>query len=96
MANVQLAEKMIPTTTAKLWCGFPLTVAQNIIPMLGVATWKILNRLHSPKQNLEDLLLAKDVTNEKGLPNGKPFTIKTMSLSNKSVHRLRLRTRRRR
>ena len=58
-------------------------VVQSIIPTLDVAIWKILSRLRSLKQNLEDLLLAKDVTNEKGLPNGKPFTIKTMSLSNK-------------
>ena len=53
-------------------------VAQSIIPTLDVAIWKILSKLRSLKQNLEDLLLAKDVTNEKGLPNGKPFTIKTM------------------
>ena len=58
-------------------------VVQSIIPTLDVATWKILSRLRSLKQNLEDLLPAKDVTNEKGLPNGKPFTIKTMSLPNK-------------
>ena len=58
-------------------------VVQSIIPTLDVAIWKILSRLRSLKQNLEDLLLAKDVTNEKGLPNGKPFTIKTKSLSNK-------------
>ena len=66
-------------------------VAQSIIPTLDVAIWKILSRLRSLKQNLEDLLLAKDVTNEKGLPNDKPFTIKTMSLSNKSHHTLRMR-----
>ena len=48
-------------------------VVQSIIPTLDVAIWKILSRLRSLKQNLEDLLLAKDVTNEKGLPNGKPF-----------------------
>ena len=69
-------------------------VAQSIIPTLDVATWKILRRLRSLKQNLEDLLLAKDVTNEKGLPNGKPFTIKTMLLSNKSSHKLHLQTHR--
>ena len=41
-------------------------VVQSIIPTLDVAIWKILSRLRSLKQNLEDLLLAKDVTNEKG------------------------------
>ena len=63
-------------------------VVQSIIPTLDVAIWKILSRLRNLKQNLEDLLLAKDVTNEKGLPNGKPFTIKTMSLSNRLVRRV--------
>ena len=51
-------------------------VAQSIIPTLDVAIWKILSRLRSLKQNLEDLLLAKDVTNEKGLTDlVKPFVL---------------------
>ena len=47
--------------------------AQNTTHMPTVVIWMTPKRLRSPKQNHEDLLPAKDVTNEKGSPLGELF-----------------------